>query len=216
MYYHAQISLGGETTSYWWDLPKDEIVTKVLIPFVTKQVVASSGIFGRQLINFGAASEVAVAKTEAPFRENCVGWPETLNDATFWKENNCTDELLHELRAGMSDAGIKSLLQRVFAPVKDQAFIIMKFGDEVLDSAYERVVEPTAMKFGYQAIRVDRVQDSGPVTDQILDNIASSSIVIADLTGERPNCYYEAGFAQALGKEVILLIREGERIHFDL
>lgn len=36
------------------------------------------------------------------------------------------------------------------------------------------------------------------------------------LTGERPNCYFEAGYAHALRKQLILTIRKGEKVHFNL
>jgi hypothetical protein len=39
---------------------------------------------------------------------------------------------------------------------------------------------------------------------------------LSDLTGERPNCYYEVGYAQALQKEIILTIQKGSSVHFDL
>jgi len=96
------------------------------------------------------------------------------------------------------------------------AFVIMKFGDKVLDSAYEGVYEPVLYEFGYSAIRVDHVQDSGPIPGQIHEIIRTADLVLADLSGERPNCYYEAGLAHALEKKMILTIREEDRIHFDL
>lgn len=40
--------------------------------------------------------------------------------------------------------------------------------------------------------------------------------MLADLSGERPNCYYETGYAHALKKDMVLTIREEDRIHFDL
>ena len=40
--------------------------------------------------------------------------------------------------------------------------------------------------------------------------------MIADLTGAKPNCYYEAGYAHGLQKEVIFTIRRPEKPHFDL
>jgi hypothetical protein len=39
---------------------------------------------------------------------------------------------------------------------------------------------------------------------------------LADLSGERPNCYYECGFAHALGKEIILTVAAKEPVHFDM
>jgi nucleoside 2-deoxyribosyltransferase len=65
-------------------------------------------------------------------------------------------------------------------------------------------------------LRVDEIRDSGKIADQILDSISKSELVLAELSGERPNCYYEAGFAHALGKELIFCIRETDAIHFDL
>jgi len=96
------------------------------------------------------------------------------------------------------------------------AFVIMKFGDKILDSAYEGVYESLLSEFGYSAIRVDHVQNSGPIPEQIYENIRTADLVLADLSGERPNCYYETGYAHALEKEMILTIKEEDRIHFDL
>jgi nucleoside 2-deoxyribosyltransferase len=92
----------------------------------------------------------------------------------------------------------------------------MKFGDKFLDSAYFGVIKPTIEKYGFKPLRIDEVQDSGRITDQVLEGIATSKYIFADLTGERPNCYYEVGFAHAIGKEMILAIKKGNRIHFDL
>lgn len=75
---------------------------------------------------------------------------------------------------------------------------------------------PILGKYQIHAKRIDEVEDSGRLTDQILENIRSSRFVIADLTGERPNRYYETGYAHAFGKEIILTIKANEKIHFDL
>ena len=92
----------------------------------------------------------------------------------------------------------------------------MKFDDATLDSAYEGVIKPIVKKHKYRPIRIDDIQDSGKITDQIIEEISRSEIVLADLSGERPNCYYEAGFAHAIGKKMIFTIRKDTLIHFDL
>ena len=43
--------------------------------------------------------------------------------------------------------------------------------------------------------------------------IRSANAVLADLTGERPSCYFELGFAEALGKPARLFAQAGTRIH---
>ena len=85
-----------------------------------------------------------------------------------------------------------------------------------LDSAYKRVIKPIAKSVGYPAMRIDEVKHTGKIDTEILKQIAASKIILADLTKARPNCYYEAGFAHALGKEVIFTIMKDSQIHFDL
>jgi nucleoside 2-deoxyribosyltransferase len=41
-------------------------------------------------------------------------------------------------------------------------------------------------------------------------------IVVADLTHERPNVYFELGYARGLGRPVVTCAREGTQIHFDV
>ncbi|HKS40840.1 MAG TPA: hypothetical protein VJX74_09545, partial [Blastocatellia bacterium] len=43
-----------------------------------------------------------------------------------------------------------------------------------------------------------------------------AQLIIADLTGMNPNVFYDVGYADALGKTVILLIQQGDDIPFDL
>ena len=44
----------------------------------------------------------------------------------------------------------------------------------------------------------------------------AANVFRVDLTGERPNCYYEAGYARGLDKRIVLSVRKDSRIHFDL
>jgi nucleoside 2-deoxyribosyltransferase len=46
-----------------------------------------------------------------------------------------------------------------------------------------------------------------------LSLINDSDFVLADLSLERPSCYFELGLAQALGKEVFLIAQQGTDIH---
>jgi nucleoside 2-deoxyribosyltransferase len=49
--------------------------------------------------------------------------------------------------------------------------------------------------------------------EAVLKQFQASSVILADLTGERPSCYYELGIAEALGCPVIVIATLGADIH---
>lgn len=102
-------------------------------------------------------------------------------------------------------------------PDPNYAFLMMAItaADPLLDDAYA-AVERACAALGRRVERVDRAVFTGEITEKILSSIELAGTVIADLTHERPNVYYEIGFAHGRGKQVILTAREGTRAHFDL
>lgn len=216
MYYHAIIKFNNENQYIYCNnySSKQSIVDSIVIPYVNGHVITISGT--TSIVNLKTAYSITLFKTSEKLIKNESGTLiEQMKDKDFQKNNNCTKEIFNEYNHEFA-APKKSDYQRKFSEIKNQVFIIMKFSDNILDSAYEGVIKPVIKEFNMEAIRVDKIEDSGKITDQIIDYISSSKYVIADLSGERPNTYYEAGFAHALGKETILTIKRGENIHFDL
>ena len=77
-------------------------------------------------------------------------------------------------------------------------------------------IEDVFKDFGIDAKAVNDMQHEEAITERILSEIQTREFLIADLTFERPNVYYEIGFAHALNKRVILVRKKGTKLHFDI
>lgn len=215
MWYHA-IGYYGAKQRYWWNRKRDDLIQEIIVPFISKQVRILTREGTPSLFNFAAADYITIIKTEDKLTAEKGKMPTSLRNAQFVYKHCATKEFVEEMQMFSSSPRVKSLLEQVVAPLKKQIFVVMKLADEQLDSAYTGVIKPLGESFGYNVLRVDEIQNGGSINQQILEELSSSAIVLADLSGERPNCYYEAGFAHAIGKEIIFSIKDGTTIHFDL
>jgi nucleoside 2-deoxyribosyltransferase len=70
---------------------------------------------------------------------------------------------------------------------------------------------------GLEVVRADESLSNGSIIEEILTELTGATVVIADITPDNPNVYYEVGYAHALKKDVILMCNEQRsRLPFDL
>lgn len=106
-----------------------------------------------------------------------------------------------------------------------QAFMAMKFGEEELDAIYRDHFKAAVAATGFELKRLDEGQPAGLIDDRLRVEIRQSRFLIADLTHHNNGAYWEAGYAEGLGKPVIytcrhdVFERDKERgtpgVHFD-
>lgn len=102
-------------------------------------------------------------------------------------------------------------------PVKPKAFIVMQFSEE-FNKLYQEVIKPICEEFGYECERADEFYTSTPIIADIVKSLIESSIIIAEITPDNPNVYYELGYAHAINKPTILLCDRNKRskLPFDI
>jgi len=129
---------------------------------------------------------------------------------TFFRVEPCQLTLL---MGGPEEMAIRSFAVR---PKKPMAFVVMQFTNE-FNALYNEVIRPTCEKYGLACVRADDIYSDGLILDDITRSIQESSVIIADVTPDNPNVFYEVGYAHGRGKETILLSdKKRERLPFDI
>lgn len=101
-------------------------------------------------------------------------------------------------------------------------FIAMQFGDSALDDFVNQVVRPALAEAGYQLVRVDDNPRAGIIDNIMRADIQDADFVLVELSHGNRGAYWEAGYAEGLGKPVIYLCEkevfeaDRGRPHFDV
>lgn len=86
-----------------------------------------------------------------------------------------------------------------------KAFVAMQFQTPEYEAIFREVIEPVCASQGLQAYRADFTYMPGLIIEDIKKQILEARVVIAEITPQNPNVYYEVGYADALNKPVILI-----------
>lgn len=103
--------------------------------------------------------------------------------------------------------------------ISDNCFIAMWFNDETSEfynylvkavQGNPEIEDKNSDEYGagYKAIRIDNKNHNNYIPNEIIAEIKRCKFMIADLTGYRGGVYFEAGFAEGLGKPVIYTCNE--------
>ena len=97
-------------------------------------------------------------------------------------------------------------------------FVLMSF-EEKFDDVYEAFIKPLFEESQVAKFSVDRADDihnQQNIMQDIVTRIEQSHLIVADLTDNNPNVFYELGVAHTLDRPVILLAQDMDDIPFDL
>lgn len=102
--------------------------------------------------------------------------------------------------------------------IPNLTFVIMSFHSDEMDDIYSTIKDECS-KLGLNTCRADENTGSGIILKEITELIENAEFIICDLTKERPNVYYELGYAHGVGNEaldILLIAKEGTTLHFDI
>ena len=105
---------------------------------------------------------------------------------------------------------------------QEDCFVIMPIGDkddssaQKFDEIYQYLIKVAVNEAGLTCKRADEILKPGTIILDIVEYLARSNIVIADLTGQNPNVFYEMGVRDGVKGRMILLAQSLEDVPFDL
>lgn len=84
---------------------------------------------------------------------------------------------------------------------------------------FDTVVQPVIEdELGYRLVVIDGRQayDHARIDEEIFTKLHRSSVVLADITGARPNCFLELGYALGRGLPTMVTVQQGASLPFDI
>ncbi len=102
-----------------------------------------------------------------------------------------------------------------------ECFFITPIGEEGslerkrADGVMRAVVEPAAAAHGLRVIRADEMAEPGTITTQIVEHVVGAKAVVADLTGENANVFYELAVRDAANLPAVMIAEVGTSLPFD-
>lgn len=118
-------------------------------------------------------------------------------------------------------SAISDLLENLEKP---RAFVVRLLNPkcedyEDVETFFKEVVQPVVEdELGYKMTVIDGSQpyEYAHIDQEIFAKLHRSSVVLADITGMRPNCFIELGYALGRGLPTMLMVKEGNQHPFDI
>jgi len=101
-------------------------------------------------------------------------------------------------------------------------FIISRIGGDdtperkISDEKLNHFFKPMLDELGYEPIRADQEETPGSISRSIVERIINSEMVIADISDQNPNVFYEIAIRNAVKKPIIIIRSPDQKPPFDI
>lgn len=143
---------------------------------------------------------------------------EQLTKKGFIKHDPFPKDGLAAFRLTFEGWGEYERLRRVSVDSK-VAFMAMGYGNRAVDRIVTEHFVPAVRDAGFDLFRLDQRPRSGLIDARLRVEIRAARFLVCDLTDDNRGAYWEAGFAEGLGKPVFYTCEkskfESAKTHFD-
>lgn len=199
------VALGGdEGVLYLANLYHD--AGKPVVPLNLALCAETTG--ARRLYAFGLASAQTRRLFQIAGDGDAHDW---LNRIGFPKRQSIPDRVSALMDLLESLERPKVFAVRLLNPAHEDNASVQEFFDVVAKPVLED-------ELGYRLVVIDGLQsyDNARIDQEIFVKLHRSHVVIADITGARPNCFLELGYALGRGLPAMVTAREGATLPFDI
>jgi hypothetical protein len=151
---------------------------------VDRAVLVSINGFTVTALNFGVAHQIELIRLSE------------LHNASRGREQ----EVIKRVEAGFEDEA-KSFLKR---PIRQRVLVVMPFAKK-FDDIYIIGIREVAERLGLVVERADDIEHNNQILEVIQQKIRDYDLIVADISSQNPNVFYEVGYAHAAETPTILV-----------
>jgi nucleoside 2-deoxyribosyltransferase len=212
---HVIAALSGGGRKVITNKAESEVLSSYVVPFVSEGTLTTTWAGKTQTRQ---ALELRIYKTDTPYAPKSGVDLETFVKGKRNRFNALAKKAEKQLGRAKSRVFVVMPIQGDEYGGQEQQRIFKEFDERF------KALEQVLRELDCVAIRIDKEQPLEGIVDRIKKEINRASFLVADLTDERPSCYYEIGFADGLEIPVICVASENSvlspgsktRIHFDI
>ena len=215
MFYHTIAVLPGDRKKSIVNKTETQVLTDIIIPYVSIGIISAK--WGDKTQSYQVL-ELRIYKTTEPW--NKVAGQKL--EAFLSKKPNLFQKFRQRAEKALGKAALRVF---VIMPIQGE-----KYGSQDEQRIFKeyderfKAIEQVMANYPCVAIRIYKEHPLEDLVARIKNEIDRAQFVIADLTDERPSCYYEAGYAEAkrkptiyvASKESVITPGKPTKIHFDV
>lgn len=216
MFYQAIAILQGDQRKSIINRNENQMLIEVVIPYVTSRTIKAK--WGEKSKSYQVI-ELRIYHTDSAYDKKSGV---KLDDFIGKKKKNMYQKFENKAKELL---GVGTFRVFVIMPIQGE-----KYGTQNDQRIYKefddrfKIIDGVLSKKDCVAIRIDKEHPMEDLVSSIKKEIERSTFVVADLTDERPSCYFEVGYAEALkkpiiymaSKESIITPAQKTKIHFDV